>query len=99
MSDQVPAGVARIVKTKRVQLVIDSSNVSEQNIPLDVVWDSPFVDSNYTCGWHVETVSPTNPINYYPGAFARDNTKMTVQIGAAPTLGDVVVVHAFAEHD
>jgi hypothetical protein len=99
MSDKTPAGAARIVKTKRVQYAITANDVSSGFTSIDVVWDSPFLDLNYTADQNVEVIAPADPSVYSVLGFTRDVNKVTVVIANDGAAGDVVVIHAHAEHD
>lgn|GEM_PF-4593857 len=100
-TDQTPPGAARIVKTKRVQYIVQASDVTANKVNLDAVWDTPFVDLNYTTDQNVEALAPAVAENYYVGGFSRDATKVTVLIGIGGTAaeGDVIVLHAHGIRD
>ena len=98
-TDQTPPGAARIVKTKRVQYVVQAADVTAAKVELDAVWDTPFVDLNYTSDQNVEAVAPALAENYYVGGFTKDASKVTVMVGVSGSAGDVIVLHAHAVRD
>jgi hypothetical protein len=99
MSDQTPAGSARIMKTKRVQHVVTSDEAAAFRLELDAVWDTPFSDLNYTCDQNIEAVSPADPTLYFVNGFSKTVDKITVVCGCAGAAGDVVILHAHAIRD
>lgn len=100
-TDQTPPGAARIVKTKRLQYVVQSADVIALRVDVDVPWDTPFTDLNYTADQNVEVIAPAVADNYAVNGFTRDVNKVTVAvlIGGTAAAGDVIVVHSHAIHD
>jgi hypothetical protein len=102
MSDQTPAGQARIIKTKRVQHVLTTNEVAAFNAVIEVVWDTPFTDLNYTCDQNLEIVSTAAGLgDFYVNSFTRTVNGVTVGIGISGSVaaGDVVALHAHAIRD
>jgi hypothetical protein len=100
MSDKTPAGLARIVKTQRVAHTITADDITAGAISIDVVWDSPFADGNYTSDQQVEAVAPALPGGYFIDGFTKATEKVAVTLFTGDGVeGDVVVIHAFAIHD
>jgi hypothetical protein len=99
MSDQTPAGQARIIKTKRVQHVVTSGDIAAF-ILLDAVWDTPFQDLNYTSDQNIAVIAPANPDAYYINGFIQSVDKVSVSVSCAGgDAGDVIVLHAHAIRD
>lgn len=99
MSDQIPAGVARIVKTKRMTHTVTADDVTAEGFYIDVPWDAAFADLNYTCDQNVEVVAPADSINYFVGGFTKAVDKVTVYVGVGGNAGDVVIVHSHGMRD
>lgn len=100
-TDQTPAGSARITKTKRVQYSVIAGDITATFVTIDVPWDSPFTDTNYTCDQNVEVVSPADPNGYAVKGFTKfvDKVSVTIGFGAAAAATDVIIVHAHAIKD
>lgn len=114
MSDRTPAGVARITKTERLvhaitQADIDSMN-GQQPILIDVPFDTPFSDLNYTSVLCLEVVSvasdnPTTATSlaaFSVGAFQKFVDKVRTFFAfdtSIVAVGDVFAVHVTAIHD
>lgn len=98
-TDQTPPGAARIVKTKRLQYVVQAADVTATVIDVDVPWDTPFVDLNYSASVSVEAVAPALAKNYFVGGFSRDVNKLTVSLEVSGAADDVVILHAHAVRD
>jgi hypothetical protein len=100
-TDQTPPGAARIVKTKRVQYVIQAADVTAALVNLEADFDAPFVDLNYTVTVSIEAVSPALIANYFVGGFSRTASKViaVVEVGGTAAEGDVVILHVHAVRD
>jgi hypothetical protein len=101
MSDQTPAGVARITKTKRLQHSIVQADLDAGFVTLDVPWDTPFTDLNHTVSVGLEVVAPADAGNYLLYPFMRTVSKISVEfsVTAPAAVGDVVMIHAHAVRD
>lgn len=100
-TDQVPAGVSRIVKTARSAPITLTSG--EQTI-VDVLWPSPFVDDNYTV--HISLELPTldqTLVSYaqvYTFRKKADHSGISVDVESFdPSASLNVIIHATATHD
>jgi hypothetical protein len=107
MSDKTPAGVARILKTARAQYTVTSDDITNQTVLIDVPWDVPFLDTNYTCTVSLEGVSliglgdPGVQLAFYSitGFLkAADKVQAEVQLGQG-VAGSIIAIHAMAHHD
>jgi hypothetical protein len=102
MSDKTPAGAARITKTMRVTHTVTAGDVAAQAagnpLHLDAVWDTPFVDLNYTVNAQVEALAPASIDSTFVNAFVRAVDRVTASISITNE-GDVIVLHARAIHD
>lgn len=100
-TDRTAPGAARIVKTERVTYVVTADDVTAAIVHLDVPWNTPFTDLNYTSTQNVEVTPPADPSTYVIGGFAKALDKVTVSVfvEGAPSPGDVIVVHAIAIHE
>lgn len=98
-TDRTAPGAARIVKTARVQHLV-TSNEGPSSLVIDVPWDTPFTDLNYTADQNVEVLPPGDPFNVYVAGFVRAVDKVTVTIGISPAVfGNVLVIHSHGIHD
>lgn len=100
-TDRTSPGAARVVKTGRVVHVITAPEAVANRIDVDVVWDTPFVDLNYTVTLQTEAVSPTDPQIFFFAAFTRavDKVTATVLPDGVFSAGQSCVIHAIAIHD
>ena len=98
--DQTPAGVARIMKMKRVQHMVTADDITAGVFMLDVVWDTPFADVNYTADQNVEAIPPADPATYYVNGFTKAADKISVSIAVVGgSAGEEIVLHAHTMHD
>lgn len=97
-TDQTPAGSARVVKTKRLSHIVTADDLTAGFVPLDMVWDTPFVDDNYTVVVGIEV--PGLISTEFTFSFAtRTKEKVTALCDIVGTVGDAFVLHAIAIHD
>jgi hypothetical protein len=98
MSDQTSAGAARITKTVRVTHTVTADDVAAEPLHLDAVWDTPFVDTNYTVDCNVQVLPPGSIDDTFVNAFTQAVDRITASVSVA-NAGDVIVLHAHAIHD
>lgn len=98
-TDRTAPGAARIVKTARVQHIVTAGDITNGYVDLDVTWDTPFVDLNYTSSQNVEVITPADPTLYWVDSFQRAADKVTVTVGTAGSPGDLFVVHSHGIRD
>jgi hypothetical protein len=101
MADNTP-GAARIIKTKRITHTVTSGEAAAQLLaPIDIVWDVPFADLNYSVSVNCELFSGAGNVAFFgAGGLSRTAAKITVTGGCDTTsTGAVVILHAIAIHD
>jgi len=104
ISDDTPAGSAHIVKPARAQYELTAADFANGRFTVDLVWKTPFGDTNYSVAVGLEVIPPADPTKYSIVSFVSTLDKITVNClttTAAPgdPYGDVVRLHAIAIHD
>lgn len=98
-TDRTSPGAARIVKTARAQHVLTQAEVDAGFANIDVPWDAPFADLNYTCDQNCEGPGggPGGIVETY--SFTRTVNGVTVTVGIALSTGSVLTAHSIGIHD
>ena len=101
MSDKTAPGAARITKTMRVAHSIVQSDIDAGIVNFDLVFDTPFVDTNFTATVSVATTNPAVDVTqYFALGFIKAVDKVTVPIEIDPGIvGDAIEIHVHAIHD
>lgn len=91
-------------RTARVQHTVTPTEASNFQALVDIVWDVPFTDSNYTVVASLEAPVPLIPTTINTEGLVKSPTKVTIAVnftgnGALIVAGNVFVLHAIAIHD